>query len=356
MPISEYVTRSGRKHFRAWDWYQGRRIDRRAPTKREALAKVKAAIAALGKEPTVRASPDLTLDVVVERHLAEMPNREMARGSAGSWRRHGQARLGALPLRALDVPEVVEWRKALDADHRKRDPEIAFETLRAAIDKCVESGVVASNPCRQLAKRRRDRGRRPQDAEPYKTFTKDELRAMLDAARGERLGGVVWLMAGCGLRTGEALGLDWSSVKGNTIKVEQQLVERYDEDADKMTRVVTDELKTRNSHRTIHIEDDVLAQLGERKRRGLVFQTTNGQPVWRDKVRGMWRRVLREAGVKAEGRNLYNLRHTHATLLIDAKLPVHQVADRLGDVPDTVLKFYARKSRERVEVSLLGSL
>jgi integrase len=38
---------------------------------------------------------------------------------------------------------------------------------------------------------------------------------------------------------------------------------------------------------------------------------------------------------------VYDLRHTHATLLLLAGIPIHVVAARLGDDPATVLRHYA---------------
>jgi integrase len=348
------VARTENGRWRAWTWVEGRRIDRRGATKREAQRKLQEAIALVQNEAPVRVESGVTVGEIVERYLGQLDNQDTAARRRQAWTRHAES-IADLHVRSLEVPEVAAWRDRLHKDHRKRDTEIAFQTLRGALDIVVEAGGLPGNPCRALARKRRDKGRRPEDAEPYPTFDRIELARMLEAARHERLGGVIWLMAGTGMRTGEALGLNWSAIRGSVVTVRQQLVERRDPNTGKIVQHITEELKTRNSHRQIEVEPEVLEAIGPRKS-GLVFVSEADGPVWRDKVRAMWRRVLSAAEVKADGRNLYSLRHTHATMCVDGGMPVHQVAQRLGDEPETVLKFYARKSRERPKVTLIGGL
>ncbi len=42
----------------------------------------------------------------------------------------------------------------------------------------------------------------------------------------------------------------------------------------------------------------------------------------------------------------HDLRGTHATALLDAGVPVHTVAARIGDDPATLLRWYARRTRK----------
>jgi integrase len=43
----------------------------------------------------------------------------------------------------------------------------------------------------------------------------------------------------------------------------------------------------------------------------------------------------------------HHLRGTHATLLLDRGVPVHTVAERIGDNPSVLLKNYAKRKREQ---------
>ena len=48
-----------------------------------------------------------------------------------------------------------------------------------------------------------------------------------------------------------------------------------------------------------------------------------------------------------EGFKFHHLRGTHATLLLDRGIPVHTVAERLGDDPAVLLRNYAKRKRQR---------
>jgi integrase len=80
----------------------------------------------------------------------------------------------------------------------------------------------------------------------------------------------------------------------------------------------------------------------------LVFRNTAGQP-WTGNVARAWRAV-RAAHVDAvadgsrdhlRAARIYDLRHTNATLLLGAGVPVPEVARRLGHTPETLLRIYA---------------
>jgi integrase len=46
------------------------------------------------------------------------------------------------------------------------------------------------------------------------------------------------------------------------------------------------------------------------------------------------------------GFRLHDLRCTHLTMLLDAGVPVHVVAARIGDDPATLLRIYAKRTRK----------
>ena len=75
----------------------------------------------------------------------------------------------------------------------------------------------------------------------------------------------------------------------------------------------------------------VAARRTPRRRRATsrpVFTDCGGDPVHPDKLTQTFDRILRRAGSPVI--RLHDLRHTHATLLIDAGVPVKVVSERLG--------------------------
>lgn len=238
------------KGWRVWGWHNGKRIDALGQTRRAAEKRWLDKVTVAEKAAPVRVNADARVGPAVEQFAAAMLNQGWANRRLAAWQRH-QRGLAEERLRALDVPRVAAWRKQLDADERTRDSDVAFGLLRETLDDLVESQVLTSN--RQIRRRRTSKGRTPETAKDYRPFTVAELQALLQAARSEPPGGVVWVMGTCGLRTGEALGLDWSAIEGNVLIVRQQLTE----DGGKQT--LTEALKTANSHREIHVADATIA-------------------------------------------------------------------------------------------------
>lgn len=82
---------------------------------------------------------------------------------------------------------------------------------------------------------------------------------------------------------------------------------------------------------------------------GLVFCSELGSPLDPSNVRRTFARMAKRAGLDA--RFPYSLRHTAASLLIDAEVPVEQVADLLGDDPRTLYRFYRHRVRPVVDAA-----
>ena len=58
-----------------------------------------------------------------------------------------------------------------------------------------------------------------------------------------------------------------------------------------------------------------------------------------------FRRIAKRLGFPKV--RLHNLRHSHATALLDAKVAVHRVAARIGDDPAILLRIYARLTKQK---------
>ena len=137
------------------------------------------------------------------------------------------------------------------------------------------------------------------------------------------------------MRRSELLGLRWNDIdldKG-AIKLNRGLVSVGYE-------LHESRGKTANARRRIELDPttiDVLTawQLWQRAERSpsdpvpdRVFTDCSGGPVHPDKLTQTFDRLVRRVGVPVI--RLHDLRHTHATLLIDAGVPVKVVSERLG--------------------------
>jgi len=195
-----------------------------------------------------------------------------------------------------------------------------------------------------------------------RTLTVPEARAVLAACESERLGAMVGLGLATGLRPGELTGLTWDDVDLDTgrLTVSKSLKTEHGRPRLGATKRVTAPL------RTLSLATWVVAtlrahrarQAAERLALGpawstewpeLVFASEIGTPLDPSNIRRTLRRITTRAGL---GRwTTYELRHTTASLLIDAGESVEQVADLLGDNPQTLYRHYRHRVRPVVEAA-----
>jgi integrase len=74
--------------------------------------------------------------------------------------------------------------------------------------------------------------------------------------------------------------------------------------------------------------------------------------------RNFSKEFARRAGVIGFGSTrFHDLRGIHATALLDANIPAHSVAQRIGDDPATLLRWYAKRKRTKVaDVNLANAI
>ena len=173
-----------------------------------------------------------------------------------------------------------------------------------------------------------------------RALTVDQAKALLRQIEGHRLEALFTLMLMLGLRPGEATGLSWAHVDFDqaVIHVRQSLKIHHGE------LVVTDKLKTSRSRRSLDAPPqlmDVLSrhrseQVAERIEVGdawdnphdLVFVNAIGGPIDPANLRRTLRRETVAGGLGEW--HPHELRHSAASILSAAGVPLEEVADVLG--------------------------
>jgi integrase len=206
--------------------------------------------------------------------------------------------------------------------------------LHKACRDAVRWGQLSRNPL-DAADPPRARG---DGAKEMKTWTKEELRAFLEAIADERLHALWHTIAMTGMRRGEALGLRWGDVdfEAGRLAIRRALIPVGRD-------VVVSEPKTARGRRVIAIDPDTVEvlkaqaarQLDEQKLwgegwtdSGYVFTAEDGQYLHPERVSRYWRQAIRRAMVPKI--RLHDLRHTHATLALQAGVHPKVVSERLG--------------------------
>ena len=156
-----------------------------------------------------------------------------------------------------------------------------------------------------------------------------EALLAIEAAMPDRLRAMVRMMAGTGLRPGEAVGvtLDRVDFLRRTLRVDRQLL---------LTRPPSfGPPKTASSARTVPLPQAVLDALAAHmatfppRAPGLLFTEPDGSPLNRDRVTKAFRRAVETAGAPTTAR-LHDVRHYYASLLIRHGESVKVVQARLG--------------------------
>ncbi|MGB7146026.1 tyrosine-type recombinase/integrase [Mycobacterium sp.] len=206
-----------------------------------------------------------------------------------------------------------------------------YTVLRAVLADAKLDGLIADNAALRV--------RRPRVARTEATYLEpDQVMALLAAADGLRYRSVLVLIAGTGLRRGEALALRWEHVDlaAGEIRV-RETVGRLD------GRLVFSEVKTAKSRRTVPLSSAMVTMLeahkveqaAERLRageswadNGLVFCTELGHPVEPRNILRTVETAATKAGVVGVG--VHSLRHSAAVAWLDNGVHIRAVADLLG--------------------------
>lgn len=214
--------------------------------------------------------------------------------------------------------------------------------IRGALDEAVRRGILTRNVA-LIAKAPRLRS--IEQIEPT-AWTAEQLRTFLQAAAGQRLFPALWTSAMTGMRRSELLGLRWTDldVDAATVSVNRGLIAvayEIHEETNISTRPGVSRCKTRNARRRIDLDPTTIKvltawqawQRAEREAVGLedlgwMFTDAAGGSVHRRSISQTFERIVRRAEVPII--RFHDVRHTHATLLIDAGVPAKVVSERLG--------------------------
>ena len=265
--------------------------------------------------------------------------------------------LGTVRLQDLRAPAIQQAIQAWRATPRKggkpnapaqslsdRTVRYCFAILSMALGQAVKWQLVERNVAELVDP--------PAAADPPRTWwTVEDAARFLAATRSTRWGLAWHLTLHTGLRKGELLGLQWTDVDwdAGTLTVRRTL-DRHQQPGPP---------KSRHGERTIALDPDTLALLQQAKRHTQaiwVFATKNGTPVSGRNLSRAFTAALKRAAVPPI--RFHGLRHTHASLLVEAGENARVVADRLGhgQVSFTLQVYvHARSEAQRQSATALAA-
>ncbi|MPM75782.1 Tyrosine recombinase XerC [bioreactor metagenome] len=184
-------------------------------------------------------------------------------------------------------------------------------------------------------------------------YNAEDMQKLLEKCYGTSMELPIVLAGGLGLRISEILGLTWNNVDFSnfTITIDKITV-RND------SKVILKDPKTESSIRTISAPKEVIVILkqlkkdrlaaklkGEKSHRELIFHDKNLNPIAPDVLSKKFRLFLKDNNLKHI--RFHDLRHSHVTLLIDAKVPIKVISERVGHSNiNTTLNIYSHALKE----------
>lgn len=203
--------------------------------------------------------------------------------------------------------------------------------LRSALNSAVKRRLLPYSPAEQIELA-------PENPKRPKPWTVDECRTFLRDIADDRLANLYRLILFTGMRRGEAIGLRWQDVDlaRACLSVEQQITEVRG-------RGVVGTPKTKRGTRVIPIDDGTVAMLRRHQEMqdvertawgpawndaGLVFTREDGRPLRPEYATRHFQALAKRSCLPAI--RLHDLRHTNASLALEAGVEMKVVSDRLG--------------------------
>ena len=181
----------------------------------------------------------------------------------------------------------------------------------------------------------------------HPVWTLSEARRFLAHVHGDRLYPMWRLLLVTGLRRGELCGLHWSDLEPELacLHVRRQ---RVVEDPGRITEKPP---KSHNGIRTLLLDPvTVMTLTGAQpatKAPGSPYMFTGrtGRPLRPDNITHRFNQLAAAADVPAIGP--HQIRHLLAETLLDDGYGTHEVAERLGHDPATLMRYYTRVNAQR---------
>jgi integrase len=250
-------------------------------------------------------------------------------------RLHIKPYLGNYTLQKISRDDIQGFVKELDnKDLSYRSKKYILFVVESSLTEALDNEIISKTPYKNIKVKS---GLKKE----MLVLTTDEAKRFLKVAELSTHKALFTLLLLTGMRPSEAYGLKWQDISfdAKTISIRRKI----DRNPEALNEWIFGKLKNDQSRRMIPIPQEVVDDLIEVKKtqdhikkgnkrfidNGLVFCNTEGNP-WSESslIKNHFKPLLKTEGLP--NIRLYDLRHTHATLMLSENQPVKVVSERLG--------------------------
>lgn len=242
------------------------------------------------------------------------------------------APLSKLRVQDLNVATIQNLYSKLKTDGKIADSTIykVHKLLKAILNKAIAYKIIRENPSNAVDSPRFEK-------KAIEIFSKTDIELILktcyDRPTLKQKYPMILLAVTTGIRLGELLGVEWCDINFNT---QEMFIQRALHQS-KSQGLYLGPTKTKSSVRKIKLTAAMIEELHRLKAArkhismlndDLIFATKNNTPTSLRNLERFWTSLIKHAGLPHK--NFHVLRHTHATELLAAGVPIIEVSRRMG--------------------------
>ena len=228
---------------------------------------------------------------------------------------------GDRDISSIKIAEIKKWYNYWISERSSATAIYIANTFSAIFKEAFYDEAVEKNPFDYIKRPKKKQG----GAKPFGTET---IKILIDSAKDEWFKNFLALSFFTGLRTGEAVALQWEDIDFNAQELEVKRSRRYGKD-------ITP--KTEKSKRIVPIFDELLPYLESQRNltsdseSDYVFLSVNGTP-FNDgnRIRDYhWKKLLEHVEIPYQ--RLYDTRSSFATMMLSSgKFSINHIAQMMG--------------------------
>lgn len=250
--------------------------------------------------------------------------------------------IGKMSLSELRAKDIQKYYNSLS--NKGISPNVV-NTINGFLYTCLESALkqnyIPQNYCKLIILPKIIK------EDEFTVLTLEEQNIFLNAIQGHKYQAAFTLALGTGLRLGELLGLKWSDIdfNKNTVSISRSIKRTtlINDEGERNSQVLEQLPKTKTSIREVPIPSNIIENLKQYREKQLLVKKENkdvyndndyifsdklGNPLDPKRIPRNFKSILKKTGLKDI--KFHSLRHTYATRLFEADVPIKTVQALMG--------------------------